>query len=195
VIRFSGSSEGFDAVNGGAGSDDRIEAMANGTVIGLRNLQNVETIIANSFSGVTIVGSGAADTLAFNGVTLTGIQFIDGGGGNDAITGSSAADTIIGGAGNDTMNGGPGLNIFRFAAGFGADVINGFDANPNPGQDLLDISALGITAATFAANVTITGIGTTATLVTIGANTIQINGANNTGAAAQRITQADFILA
>ena len=61
----------------------------------------------------------------------------------------------------------------------------------------LDISALGITAATFNANVAITAIGATGnTLVTItGVGTIQVNGANNNGALAQRVTIDDFILA
>ena len=58
------------------------------------------------------------------------------------------------------MNGGNNADTFTFAAAFGADTITGFDANPagtgnTAGQDRLDISALGITAATFAANVTI----------------------------------------
>ena len=68
-----------------------------------------------------------------------------------APTGSSAAWVTT------AMNGGAGNDIFVFAPGFGNDTIAGFDANAaGGGQDLLDISALGITAATFAAEVTIT---------------------------------------
>ncbi len=51
--------------------------------------------------------------------------------------------------------------------GFGDDIINGFDANPGGGQDLLDISGLGITAATFSGSVKITDLGSN-TLVEIG---------------------------
>ena len=43
------------------------------------------------------------------------------------------------------MNGGAGNDTFVFGPGFGADTINGFDANPTGGQDLLDISDLGVT--------------------------------------------------
>jgi hypothetical protein len=98
------------------------------------------------------------------------------------------------------MNGGAGLDTFKFAALFGADVIAGFDANPTGGQDKLDISALGITAATFAANVTMAAgplVGTTqTTLITIvGGGTIQVNGVAFPGTAANRITIDDFILA
>jgi hypothetical protein len=59
-----------------------------------------------------------------------------------------------------------------FAAGFGADVINGFDGNPSGGQDLLDISGLGITAAISAASV-IADAGTNV-LITIGGDTVTL---------------------
>jgi hypothetical protein len=39
------------------------------------------------------------------------------------------------------MNGGAGNDTFVFASGFGNDRIQGFDANPADGQDLLDVSA------------------------------------------------------
>ncbi|MCY1456595.1 hypothetical protein D9M71_738250 [compost metagenome] len=64
-----------------------------------------------------------------------------------------------------------------------------FDANPAGGQDRLDVSALGITAATFAANVAITDVGVD-TRVTIGANSITLVGV----ADATTVTQADFIV-
>jgi hypothetical protein len=79
-----------------------------------------------------------------------------------------------------------------FAAGFGNDVIAGFDANPASGQDLLDISALGISAATFAASVLIQDLGSD-TLVTIGTGSILLQGVDGTGT--NLITQQDFLLA
>jgi hypothetical protein len=78
------------------------------------------------------------------GLTLTGNGF------GNTIVGGAGDDTIIGGAGDDVMLGGRGNDVFAFFAGFGHDTINDFDANPLGGQDLLDISGLGITAATFA---------------------------------------------
>ena len=86
-----------------------------------------------------------------------------------------------------------------FGAGFGSDMIyGGFDADATGGQDLLDISALGITSATFAASGSITvanidGVGALDTLVTIGADSIALLGVDGVGANA--ITQADFLLA
>ena len=41
-----------------------------------------------------------------------------------------------------------GNDVVRYtASGFGADVINNFDANSDGTQDLIDLSALGLTAA------------------------------------------------
>ncbi|OGA73695.1 MAG: hypothetical protein A2X73_08380 [Burkholderiales bacterium GWE1_65_30] len=109
--------------------------------------------------------------------------------GNDTLIGNGGNDTLIGGAGNDTMTGGTGNDIFRFFNGFGQDVINGFDANPASGQDLLNISALGITAGNFGANVVISAVGVD-TFIDIGADSITLVGVN-----AATVTQQDFILA
>ncbi|HEX5957219.1 MAG TPA: hypothetical protein VFY92_01000, partial [Hyphomicrobiaceae bacterium] len=78
-----------------------------------------------------------------------------------------------------------------FAAGFGNDIISDFDANPSSGQDLLDISGLGITAETFATSVLIEALGSD-TLVTIGTDTILLQGVDGTGT--NIITQEDFLL-
>ncbi|MDE3740199.1 calcium-binding protein, partial [Pseudomonas resinovorans] len=74
-------------------------------------------------------------------------------------------------------------------ANFGQDRILDFDANPAGGQDRMNVTTLGITAANFAANVGITDIGVS-TLVTIGANSITLVGV----ADATAVTQADFIV-
>ena len=211
--------DGFDAITGAGGTADTITATADNTVIGLTTVATVEAVNAGGFTGVTIRGNDAANTLNLNGATLTGIGSVDGAGGVDVITGTAGADvllggtgadtvnggtgsdTITGGDGNDTMNGGANADTFVFSAGFGADTINGFDANPAgtgnaAGQDKLDISALGITAATFAANVTIGAGAAGNTLVTVtGVGTIQVVGVAFPGTVANQITVADFILA
>jgi len=75
-------------------------------------------------------------------------------------------------------------------AGFGNDTIRpGFDANPSGGQDLLDISGLGINAGNFAASVQITAVGAD-TSVDIGADHVLLQ-----GVAAAAITSTDFLLA
>ena len=139
--------------------------MANNTVIGLSSIATIEAITAGSFTGVTISGSGAADTLNFTGVTLTGIGRIDGGAGNDTITGPAAAATVAGGAGDDTITGGAGNDTFQVTGtGDGFDAITG-GAGTDTIQAVADNTIIGlrslatveaISAGTFA-NVSILG--------------------------------------
>lgn len=104
LFLFSGTGDGFDAVDGGSGTDT-LSALANNTVIGLTSVIGVEAITANGFTGVYVGGSSIADTLDLSSVTLTSITKIDGGSGNDSLTGSTAADTLVGGSGNDLLSG------------------------------------------------------------------------------------------
>jgi Ca2+-binding RTX toxin-like protein len=126
----------------------------------------------------TITGNGAANQLFGGGGNDTlnggaGADLLDGGTGNDALDGGADADIIVGGAGNDTINVSNGNDVVRYtASGFGDDVINGFDATGGTPatQDLIDLSALGITAANFATRVTIEDVpdaGTDDTRVTV----------------------------
>jgi len=158
------------------------------------NVENLTFIGVGSFTGTgnagnnVITGGASGDTLDGGG----GDDTVVGGGGVDTLVGGTGNDILIGGAGNDIMNGNAGNDTFVFGAGFGLDIINGFDADPTGGQDLLNISGLGITAANFAANVTITDLGAD-TRVQIGANRIDLIGVN--GNAPNIITINDFLLA
>ena len=79
-----------------------------------------------------------------------------GDGANNALSGGGGSDTIEGGAGNDTsLMGGGQSDTFVFRPGFGNDRIADFDANPSGGQDFIHLADFGITAANFAAHVTI----------------------------------------
>jgi len=50
-----------------------------------------------------------------------------GGGGDDMIFGGSGVDLLRGDAGNDTLTGGRGADVFAFAPGGGADLVNDFN--------------------------------------------------------------------
>src|SRR5262249_15754818 len=139
--------DGNDSYSGGAGIDTLdlhltgagatiTTTTASSAEIGVDSLNNIENVI----------GSQGDDIITLNGTA----NVIDGEAGNDRSDGGGNNDTVIGGAGNDTMDGGAGNDTFVFGPGFGADVINGFDANPaGTGQDLLDLRSAGITAANF----------------------------------------------
>ncbi|UCO99811.1 heme peroxidase [Metapseudomonas lalkuanensis] len=137
------------------------------------NVENLRNLGNGPFTGT---GNGLNNTLI-------------GGNGVDTLNGGAGNDSILGGSGNDTLTGGADSDLFQFGIGFGQDRILDFDANPVGGQDRLDVTGLGISAATFAANVAITDAGAD-TLVTIGANSITLVGV----ADATTVTQADFIV-
>ena len=164
---------GGDSINGGAAGDE----------------------LNGEFGADTINGEGGGDTISGG----PGNDTLAGGAGADTINGNADNDDITGGAGSDTLNPGAtlGNDVFRFAAGFDNDTINGFGATQDAatGQDLLNVTALGISAANFATRVTI---------VASGANTvITVRNANNTvagtitlnGVAAGTVSQGDFVLA
>jgi Ca2+-binding RTX toxin-like protein len=182
--------DGNDTYNGGAGVDTYdLRLTSAGAVITATSAVGSE-IGSDSLSGIeNVVGSQGNDNITLNGNS----NVIDGQGGDDVIDAGGSNDVIIGGAGNDTMNGGSGNDTFVFAAGFGHDVVIGFDADPrNGGQDFLDISGHGISAATFSGSVSIVDLGVD-TLVTIDGHSIMLLGGNGIGA--NIITQQDFLLA
>jgi len=135
-----------------------------------------------------VIGGSGNDNLRGSGVD----NRLQGGAGNDFLYGSGGNDILIGGFGDDTLIGSGHDDVFVFGPGFGRDTIDDFDDNARGSQDTLDITAFGITAADFAARVTITDIGND-TRITIDGNTAQtilLDGVGN----ASRIGMDDFLL-
>ncbi|MBG0839077.1 peroxidase family protein [Ectopseudomonas toyotomiensis] len=139
---------------------------------------------ADSLSG----GSGA-DTLFGEG----GNDILDGGDGDDILDGGAGNDIMIGGVGNDTLYANQGNDILVFGPNFGNDTIIGFDANPAGGQDLLNIAAFNLTAATFASRVSIADAGSDVLVTVNGADGGSIRLVGVTDHASVTIT--DFQLA
>jgi Ca2+-binding RTX toxin-like protein len=197
---------GNDTLNGGVGVDTMTGGLGNDTYFVDNALDVVKENVGGGSdtvwasvsytlqTGTPLAPGPEIEFLRANsatGVTLTGNQFshhIFGGAGADTLIGGAGNDTLSGGAGNDTLTGGAGSDVFQYsAAGFGHDIITDF--NPLIGGDRLGIVGLGVTAATFASSVTITASGVN-TLVTIGADSIQLN-----GVAATSVHQSNFNLA
>ncbi|HCK85063.1 MAG TPA: heme peroxidase [Hyphomonadaceae bacterium] len=174
---------GSDTLNYGASAASVNVNIATGAASGFASIASIENVSGGS-GGDILTGDGGANTLIGN----NGGDTLNGGGGGDNLLGGNGNDILIGGLGNDTMNGGANDDVFVFGTGFGADTITGFDENPVGGQDRLDISALGVTAATFAADVSMAQVGANV-LITIDGNTITL-----IGEVLGNYSQADFIL-
>jgi Ca2+-binding RTX toxin-like protein len=161
--------DGNDTLNGGAGDDTLQGGDGNDTFViagtearndSLDGGTGTDSILVSGTSNVTlasfdatassieiwqgnnlgVVGTGAGDSFDFSGLTtVTGLTFVDGGGGNDSITGSNlgavaddlrggnGSDTLSGLAGDDTLSGGGSGDIL--IGGLGADTLNGGAGN------------------------------------------------------------------
>ncbi|PJE01524.1 MAG: hypothetical protein CK429_35370 [Mycobacterium sp.] len=195
---------GNDALDGGVGNDRLIGGSGNDSyfvdsaldVVVEAASAGIDTVYATGASYT--LGSNVEDLFFFGSGNFSGTgnglaNVITGGDGADTLNGAGGNDTLIGGGGNDVMNGGSGNDTFVFAAGFGNDTITSFDANPQGGQDFLDLTAFGITSATFAARVDIDNQPGQSVLVTIdGTDTITLTNLSGTGTST--INQFDFII-
>ncbi len=90
-----------------------------------------DSIIGNGGFNTRLSGDDGNDTLSANTGGLVLPQVLDGGNGNDLLTGNDNGELIDGGNDNDTINGAAGFD--RLFGGLGADSILG-----GLGDDLID---------------------------------------------------------
>ena len=103
------------------------------------------------FLFLTVNGEDGNDTISAAGASLGGVRLLmDGGAGDDTITGSSDGDTITGGDGDDMVSGGDGNDTLRgglgndvLAGGNGNDLVEGEDGNDTLQGDAGNDSLLG----------------------------------------------------
>jgi Ca2+-binding RTX toxin-like protein len=143
----------------GDGADDTITVrLLAGDITQVEVLDGVVvrgTFARADFASILVQGNGGADTILVsdvNGVfTDTEVTILDGGDGNDSITGGAGgetlsggdgndiltglggADTLIGGPANDTLTGGPGIDPH-----FGGDGDDTMIWNPGDGSEPVD---------------------------------------------------------
>lgn len=143
----------------------------------------VATLTGSAFNDL-LTGDGGANSLLGGG----GNDWLAGGGGADTLSGGTGRDTLIGGQGADSLSGGAEADAFAFAAGFGSDTLADF----RPGEDRLDLRALGLNIGNFNA-----WLGSHA--VTSGVDTIITIDADNTialsGVAITSLRSTDFAFA
>lgn len=129
-----GSATGDDTIGVGAGDDIVLTFDGDNTVFGAAGMDNITTGAGSN----TIFGGDDDDT-----INSFGTDTIFGGAGDDTIINNAGATTFDGGAGDDAMTAlGGAIDTFVFEEGDGNDIITGFVQ----GEDLLDVSALGVSS-------------------------------------------------
>jgi Ca2+-binding RTX toxin-like protein len=133
---------GGDTIDGGTGNDTFFFTIGDGND-DYTGGTGSDTIDLSGITGNTTLNlnSGNASGTQIGNDTLSGIENIIGGAGNDTITGSTQANILRGGAGSDNISAGSGNDTFVAVAGDGNDTYNG-----QGGTDTLDLSL--ITTAT-----------------------------------------------
>jgi Ca2+-binding RTX toxin-like protein len=146
------SFQGYDTYkDNGTSGTDTIQAIGTGDVdVGLTNfdITGIEVVDGTGATGkVRLLGDWKGNTLDFSKVTFKGNNIvIDGGDGDDTITGTAGSDTIIGGRGNDTLNMGAGSDTYRITGNVagGWESFQGYDTYKDNGTSGTDtIQAIG----------------------------------------------------
>ena len=161
---ISGTDQGFDILFGGEGKDI-IQGGLLDDSFGFKSLTNEHSIeVIDGNGGYNLIrGNDENNILDLSNIELVGIAKIDGGAGNDDITGTVDADLLIGGAGNDSLTGGLGADVYEFDTNFGSDSVQ--DPVQGKDKDLLvfnDVDALSkLSLALDKTHLTITDTSTT----------------------------------
>jgi len=155
---------GNDVLDGGAGDDVLIGGLGNDTLAGGAGVDTASYAgdttdvfvdltagtarhgsagapVEDTITGIeNVTGGSGNDTLTAG----TGSNILDGGAGNDTLSSGGGADTLLGGLGDDTLHGGAGADVVHgdagndtitYAMGDGADTVDG-----GVGTDTLAIS-------------------------------------------------------
>jgi Ca2+-binding RTX toxin-like protein len=132
----SGSGQGdgqTDTVNvNGTAGDDRISVSSSGSSVVVNGLAAQVTIkgVDAGIDQLVVNGGAGDDVINASGLRAGLVNLtINGGDGNDTITGSAGNDTVIGGHGNDVASMGAGDDTFVWNPGDGSDTVDGGAGN------------------------------------------------------------------
>lgn len=135
--------------------DDENDPQADDTIVigaltapgasGVRRTNGVPFEVETNDMETTVVRTGAGDDTV---TTTLGVRVVlDGGPGDDTLTGGTNHDELIGGPGDDTLDGQSGNDTFLWRPGDGADTIEGGTIGSD--DDVLDIRDTSTGAATY----------------------------------------------
>ena len=126
-----GGGAGNDALNGGSGDDTLYGDPGDDTLNGGSGIDEFFYAGAGTTSVTVDLTAGTASGADIGNDTLSNIEDVTTGDGDDTITGDANDNVVWSGPGNDTVNGGDGWDDLN--GGFGDDVLNG-----GAGNDFLD---------------------------------------------------------
>ena len=148
VIDLDGG-EGTDTARyNGAAAADTIALVAAAGAVAV-DAPGTARVHATAVEGLNVLGRAGDDRISSVGdvASITPLT-LDGGDGNDTVSGGNGADTLLGGAGNDVVDGnqgadrallGSGEDMFMWQPGDGSDTVEG-----QTGTDALDFSSSSI---------------------------------------------------
>ena len=143
--------DGVDTINGGAdtdtlavsgtGGNDTIHVAVNGSGV----ITSIEGMSPTNVESVTVNGAGGVDTLDYTGTvsdltvdlgtslvpdvaSITSIENVTGGSGNNSLTGDVGANILTGGLGTDTLSGGAGNDTAAYAGPLAQSAVTFSDA-------------------------------------------------------------------
>jgi Ca2+-binding RTX toxin-like protein len=122
-------------VNGSAAAD-QINIGSNGTTVVVSGLAATTTIdhADPGLDQLVIRSRGGDDVVNASSVQGANVELtLDGGAGDDTLTGSGNADVLLGGAGDDSVTGGRGNDLALLGSG-----DDGFIWNPGDGSDVVE---------------------------------------------------------
>ena len=118
---------GDDILDGGAGTDVVMESADVDFILTSSSLTGQGTDTVLRIETAYLIGGDSDNVIDISNFTASYPPTLDGGAGNDQLTGSSFMDLLRGQDGNDTLNGGDGNDFLQ--AGTGDDQLNGADGN------------------------------------------------------------------
>jgi serralysin len=122
---------GTDQLTGGAG-DDRIDGGSGSD----------RAYFTGTLATTVNLGLTAAQNTGHGADTLTGIEHVTSGSGNDRLTGNALGNSLVSGSGNDTLSGGAGNDVLEGGAGIdqltGGTGRDAFVFNTAPGAGNVD---------------------------------------------------------
>lgn len=120
-------------VNGAAGAD-QIDITATASTLTTKVNSFTRTFTTAAVKRIYVAGYGGNDTITLGRNVLAAT--VDGGGGNDTITGTDRNDSLMGGGGEDVIRGGLGNDVLL--GGPGRDTLIGGDGADRADRDPAD---------------------------------------------------------